>query len=134
MGKAIEKIIDKYGLTHKQMAERLGKSESWVDKRLSLALDVVGAVQNAIRSGYVSIEIALVIGQLPKNRQSKFLELIIETQKALDRKLTRDEVRLELRRFLNDTIYTIGYEGWDLMEFIRNSEKTPQLVEGMKIG
>lgn len=130
-GKAIKKIIDEYSLTHKQISERLGKSERWVGSRLSLALDVIKEVQNAIGRGFISIEQALIIGQLPKKGQGKFLNLIIETQRTLDRKLTRDEVRLELRRFLNDTIYTIGYEGWDLAEFIKTlkDNKTEILVD-----
>ena len=66
----------------KQIGERLKKSESWVDKRLSLVLDVIEEVKDAIRRGYISIEIALIIGQLPKNRQGKFLSFVIETQRS----------------------------------------------------
>lgn len=118
-GKAIKKIMDKFSLTQKQIGERLGKSESWVSKRLTLALDVIKEVQNAILTGEISITQAVIISQLPKNRQGKFLELVIAKQRELDRKFSANEIRLELRRFLNDTIYTIGYEGWDLADFIK---------------
>jgi len=42
---------------------------------------LVKEVQNAILRGAISIEQALIIGQLPKNRQLKFLNLLIATQK-----------------------------------------------------
>ena len=119
-GRAIKKIMDKSHLTQKQVGERLGKSKDWVGKRLSLALDVIKEVQDAITRNVISVEQAVIIGQLPKNRQGKFLDLIIARQGELDRKLSADETRLELRRFLNDTIYTVGYEGWDLADFIKS--------------
>jgi len=118
-GKAIKKIIDRFGLTQKQVAEKLGKSERWAGKRLQLALDVIKEVQNAIGTGVITINQAVIISQLSKNRQSKFFELVIAKQRELDRKFSESETRLELKRFLNDTIYTIGYEGRDLKEFIK---------------
>jgi len=118
-GKAIKKIMDKFDLTQKQIGERLGKSERWVGKRLQLALNVIKEVQNALGTGVITINQAVIISQLPKNRQSKFLDLVIAKQRELDRKLSESETRLELKRFLNDTIYTIGYEGWDLADFVQ---------------
>lgn len=118
-GKAIKKIMDKFNLTQKQVAERLGKSEMWVSRRLSIALDVIKDVQDALYRNDISVEQAVTISQLSKNRQSKFLELVIVKQKELNKKLSDNETRLELKRFLNDTIYTIGYEGRDLKDFIK---------------
>lgn len=118
-GKAIKKMMQKFELTQKQVAERLRKSESWVSSRLSLAFDVIKEVQKAIFDGRISTTQAVVISQLPKNRQGKFLDILIQRQNELDKKLSIGETRLELKRFLNDTIYTIGYEGWDLDDFLK---------------
>ena len=118
-GRAIKKLMDKFSLTQKQIGERLGKSERWVGKRLQLALDVIKEVQDAIGTGVITINQAVIISQLPKNRQSKFFNLVIAKQRELDRKFSESETRLELKRFLNDTIYTVGYEGWDLADFVK---------------
>jgi len=118
-GKAIKKIMDKFGLNQKQIGDKLGKSDTWVWSRLSVALDVIKEVQDTISRGGISVAQAVIISQIPKNRQSKFLNLVIARQRELNRKLLDNETRLELRRFLNDTIYTIGYEGWDLKDFIK---------------
>lgn len=96
-GKAIKKIMDKSHLTQKQIGERLGKSQQWVGKRLSLALDVIKEVQDAITTGGITINQAVIISQLPKNRQSKFLDLVIAKQRELDRKLSESETRLILK-------------------------------------
>ena len=58
----------------------------WVSRRLSLALDVIKEVQEALERGDISLAQALIIGQLsPKegkltpyfvNQQRKFLNLI----------------------------------------------------------
>ena len=122
-GKAIQKMMDKYELTQNQIAERLRRSQSWVSRRLSLALEVIKEVQNAIMQGEISVEQAVIIGQLPKNRQAEFLNLIIQKQKELDKKLTGEETRLELRRFQNDTIITIGYQGWEFKDFVEALKK-----------
>jgi hypothetical protein len=53
-----------------------------LSNRLSLALDVIKEVQNAIFEGRISVTQVVIISQLPKNREAKFLDLIIETQRS----------------------------------------------------
>ena len=117
-GKAIQKMIEKFKLTQKQVAERLRRSDSWVSQRLSLALDVVRDVQNAISRGEISVTQAVIIGQLPANKQTEFLNIVLQKEKELRKKLSAEETRLELKRFQNDTIFTIGYQGVEFKEFI----------------
>lgn len=118
-GKAIKEMMERLKLNVKQIAERLRRSESWVYNRLSLAFDTIKEVQNAISRGWISVEQAVITSQLPKDRQASFLNLVIQKQRELDKKLSGSETRKELKRFLNDTIYTIGYEGWDLDDFLK---------------
>ena len=81
----------------KQIGERLRKSKSWVNRRLSVALDIIKEVQNAIGTGVITINQAVIISQLPKNRQGKFLDFVIAKQRELDRKLSADETRFYAR-------------------------------------
>lgn len=119
-GKAIQKMMDKFKLTQKHVAEKLRRSPSWVSQRLSLALDVVKEVQDAISRGEISVTQAVIIGQLLKDKQTEFLNIIRKKDKELQKKLSAEETRLELKRFQNDTIFTIGYQGLEYKEFIES--------------
>ena len=59
---------------------QLRLSERWKLRRLLLALDVIKGVQEAILHGAITIIQAVVISQLPKNRQGMSLNLIIASQ------------------------------------------------------
>ncbi|MFQ5979867.1 MAG: ParB/RepB/Spo0J family partition protein [Candidatus Heimdallarchaeota archaeon] len=124
-GKAIKKMMDKLDINQKQVAERLRRSQSWVGTRLSLALEVADEVQEALVQQKISVSQAIIIGQLKEeDKQRAFLEVVLEEQKkAENRKLTADETRRLRTRFLNDTIYTIGYGGWDIEEFVETLKK-----------
>ncbi len=121
-GKAIKKMMDKFDLTQKQVAERLRKSQSWVSNRLSLALDIAKEVKDALTKGIISVAQAVIISQIDlgeeANKQKEFLGIIINKEQDLNRKLSTDETRLELKRFRNDTIFTIGFSGWNIDEFL----------------
>ena len=119
-GRAIQKYVEKYGLTQTEVAKKLGKTKQWVNNRLSLVLKIVKVVQDALSKGLISPDHAVLISRISEGKykdweemQRKFLNLIIE------KKLSRDEARKELTRFLNDTIYTIGFSGKTINEFIQ---------------
>lgn len=122
-GKAIKELIDKLHINQSQIAEKLGKSPSWVSKRLSLALDLVEPVTKMIMNKSITPTQAIQISKLQPNEQTKFAELIIDRQNELGKKLTDAEIRIELIRFKNDTIYTIGYEGVKIEPFTDNLQK-----------
>lgn len=117
--KIIKKIMDKYDLSQREIARKLGKSDTWVLRRLALVLKITDKVQNALREGKISAEHAALIARISeemkedwKQKQNQFLQLILKN------KWSRDETRVQLKRFLNDTIYTIGYQGRNLDDFI----------------
>ncbi len=118
-GRVIKKIIDEFQLTQTDIAKRLGKSRTWVGKRLSLVLKVVEEVQEALSKGSITPEHASLIAQISEERfddweekQREFLRVIIKS------KWSRDETRIQLKRFFNTTLCTIGYEGRELEDFI----------------
>lgn len=89
-------------------AEKFRRSERWVSKRLKLTNELIKEVKNAIFLSEISIEQALIIGQVSKNKQSPFLHILLQKQAALqqetkdqERRLTAKETRLELKLFLN---------------------------------
>ncbi len=51
--------------------------QSWVGSRLSLALDVIKEVQNAIYDGRITLTKAVIISQLSMNIQRIFLDFVI---------------------------------------------------------
>lgn len=118
-GKAIKEMMDRLELTQTEISEKLGKSRTWVRDRLSLALDIVESVRNMIGENLLTASQAVFIARLPPNKQSKFAEIIIKRQKSLGRKINNDELRNELKKFGNDTIYTVGYEGHDIISFLK---------------
>ena len=111
--------MDNYELSQREIAKKLGRSETWVRSRLALVLKITDKVQDALKDGKISAEHASLIARISEEiyedweeRQNHFLELILKN------KWSRDETRTQLKRFLNDTIYTIGYQGKTLDEFI----------------
>ena len=121
-GKAIKKMMSKFKLSQKQVAERLRKSQSWVSQRLSLALDIHVSVKKALTEGKISVAQAVIISQIDLKKeatlQEEFLNVVLNIEKELKRKLSPEETRLELRRFRNNTICTIGFSGWNLDDFL----------------
>lgn len=118
-GKVIQRYIARYNLTQKDISKRIGKSETWVYRRLGLVLDIIKDVQDALSRRVISGEHATLISQISKNKfddwkekQKQFLKLILKN------KWTRDETRDQLKKFFNQTIYTIGYEGKTIDDFI----------------
>ena len=115
----IKKIMDKYELSQKEIAEKIGRSPRWVSARLSLVLRVTNKVQDALSSGVISADHVSIISSISEERykdwedkQNAFLSYIIKN------KWSRDETRSQLKKYLNDTLYTIGYQGRELADFI----------------
>lgn len=119
-GKVIQKMIENHNLKQTDIAKKLGKSENWVGRRLSLVLKVVKKVQDALSRGEISAEHVFTISQINQKRfddwekkQKEFLGLILK------HKWTRDVTRVQLKRFFNTTIFTVGYQGRTLDDFIK---------------
>jgi len=124
--RVIKKMMDKYELNQKIIAEKLGRSPQWVSARLSLVLRVTKKVQDALSSGGISADHVNLISTISEERykdweekQNLFLDYIIENE------WTRDDSRKQLKKFLNDTLYTIGYQGKksaDFIEILKNNQ------------
>lgn len=113
-GKVINKIITKYEITQKVLATKLGISEASISNFLTLVLDLHENVSTALSNGEINYGIAVVIGSLKFELQPMFLEII------LARKTSNPADAHKLKsKFLNDTIYTIGYQGRKSIEFIK---------------
>ena len=112
-GKVINKIITKYELTQKEISKRLGISEANVSQLLTLALSLHEDVSTALNNGKINYTIASIIGSLNTKLQPKFLKII------LDRKISKSMDAIKLKaKYLNDTLYTIGYQGKNSIDFI----------------
>ena len=119
-GKVINKIITKYKITQDELAKRLGISQPLISNLLTLALSLHEDVSTALSNGKINYSVAAIIGSLEFNKQPKFLEIILE------RKISKSADASKLKaKFLNDTIYTIGYQGKksiDFIEILKNNE------------
>ena len=117
-GKVLNEIMEVYGYSQRELAEEVGKSRRWVSDRLTLALDVHEGVHDMLQRGDISQTVANVIGGVPNPTQPDFAEYLIEND------VTNRQDALSLRRrFLNDTLYTIGYQGRDWDEFVSTLEE-----------
>jgi len=86
-GKAIQKIMETYEFSQRQVSKKIGKSQFWVNSRLSLVLRIVKEVQVALSKNLISAEHASLISQINEykfvdweNKQREFLGLIIKNK------------------------------------------------------
>ena len=67
---ALHDLVQEYGYTQRQLAERLGKSQTWISQRLTL-LDLAPAVADQVASGEVDPATAREIARLAPAVQSQ---------------------------------------------------------------
>lgn len=113
-GKILHQITQEFGISGTELARRIGKGEDWVRRRIKLALDLHESVAEALENNIITMRVAEIIATLEIQPQAGFLLYICNN------KIERNEaeVRKAKKCFLNNTIYTIGYEGKELKEFI----------------
>lgn len=113
-GKILHQIASNLSLSNAQIAQKIGKSKDWVNHRVKLALDLHEDVAKALESGEITFALAArIIAQLPMKTQSSFLIYLLQNNIK-----DVDKARVAMRRFLNTTLYTIGYEGKSLDQFL----------------
>lgn len=113
-GKILHQIASNLSLSNAQIAKKIGKSKDWVNHRVKLALDLHEDVAKALESGEITFALAArIIAQLPMKTQSSFLIYLLQNNIK-----DVDKARVAMRRFLNTTLYTIGYEGKSLDQFL----------------
>ncbi len=112
-GNVVLRIMQKHGLSEDEVAKKLGVSKKWVRERLALVLKVHEEVRKLVQEGKLSLGHAVVISKIEDpQKQLKFAKLILE------KGWTVKQAEEALVEFLNDTIFTIGYEGRTFEEFI----------------
>ena len=112
-GLILSKMMEQYGWSQREVAKRLNVSHDWVSQRVRVALELHDKVAKALDSGKINFNVAAVIAGVDVRRQPEFLKIMIEKNITLN----TDAWTLR-RQFLNDTIYTIGYQGHDTTSFI----------------
>jgi ParB family chromosome partitioning protein len=112
-GKVLHQITQVTGWSQRDVAKKIGKSYQWVSKRIRVALDLHPDVADALEKGTITMAVAEIIASLEVSRQVTFLKYLLEN-KITD----AEEARKAKRRFLNTTIYTVGYEGREIQEFV----------------
>lgn len=112
-GNIVYRIMKKHGLSDGEVAKRLGVSVEWVKKRLALVLQVHEEVRKMVAEGKLSLGHAIVISKIgDPNKQIKFAKLIVKNGWSVKQ---AEEALIE---FLNDTIFTVGYEGISFEKFL----------------
>jgi ParB family chromosome partitioning protein len=113
-GKVLHKLTEEFKISNAELARRLGKSSNWVNQRIRIALDLHKDVEAALNKNQITFRVAEIIASLEPSTQCAFLKYIL-----VNKITNEDEVRLAKKRFLNSTIYTIGYEGKTIEQFIK---------------
>lgn len=112
-GKVINDLLTEHEMSQGTLAEHLGKSQRWVNERIKVALELDPKVKGLVQEGELSYTIARIVTQVPEDRQLDFAEHLLENEVTNSAEASRYK-----KRFLNDTIYTIGYQQRDFDVFV----------------
>lgn len=114
IAEVLHKLVIDYGLSEMEIAKRIGRSVAWVSQHLMLKLKLSPKVKALLNEGKLTFSHALVLAKIPdEKRQDEFAELTLKNKWSAEKALE------ELAVFLNDTIFTIGYEERSLDELIK---------------
>lgn len=113
-GKVLHKITQDYNISGAELAKKIGKSDNWVNSRIKVAMDLHESVANALENNEITLRVAEIISSLAPEGQEGFLKYL--KSNGIER--NEPEARKAKKRFLNNTLYTIGYEGKELPAFI----------------
>jgi ParB family chromosome partitioning protein len=111
-GRVLKKIMEQYGWSQREIARKLSVEDKWVGRRLRVALDLHEEVAKSLDTGKINFSVASVIGGVALEKQPNLLNIIIE--KGITNHTQAGSIR---RQYLNDTIYTVGYQDLDINNF-----------------
>lgn len=112
-GKVINDMLTQEDISQGELADRLGKSQRWVSERIKVALELDPKVKGLVQEGELSYTIARIVTQVPEEKQLEFAEHLLENDVNKSAEASRYK-----QRFLNDTLYTVGYQGRNFDEFL----------------
>lgn len=113
-GRVLHQITQEYSISAHDLSLKLGKGKNWVSQRIKLALNLHPDVAKALEAEKISTHVAEIISTLDLPSQREFLIYLS------DNNITNEnEVRKTKKRFLNQTIYTIGHEDRKLTDFMQ---------------
>lgn len=112
-GRVLNHMINEYGITQGELADRLGKSTNWISSRIRMALKLHEDVQDMMERGDLSFSIARSLSSVDKSDQPDLAKRFLQEEPT-----TTTEANEIKSRYFNDTIYTIGYQGKDWDEFV----------------
>ncbi|RJS90070.1 ParB/RepB/Spo0J family partition protein [Candidatus Bathyarchaeota archaeon] len=112
-GRVLSRMMERYGWSQAELARRLNVSTNWIRRRLRVALELHEEVAKALDGGEIGFQVASIIGGIPIDRQPEFLKIILKKGVT-----DHTEAGILRRQFLNDTIFTIGYQDRDIESFI----------------
>ena len=82
---AIRALTEEYGLTMKQVAGRLKRSDSWCGNLLNLVM-IPTAIQESVAAGQTPVSAALELVKLPGDQQIKVFETLTRGGREGDRR------------------------------------------------
>ncbi|MFQ6077221.1 MAG: ParB/RepB/Spo0J family partition protein, partial [Candidatus Bathyarchaeia archaeon] len=77
-GLHIRRMMDEFGYTQTQVAEKLGKSQPWVSNRLSLANRLAPKTEEAFITRVITKSHARELAELPKEDQPAVVERVVK--------------------------------------------------------
>jgi len=113
-GKVLSKMMESYGWNQTELARKLNVGQQWVARRLRVALELHEEVAKALDQGKIGFQVAAIIAGIAPEEQLQFMQIIIK--KGIT---DHTDAGLLRRQYLNDTIYTIGYQGKNIEQFIK---------------
>jgi len=117
-GRSLSNMMERYEWSQSEIARRLSVEAKWVGRRLRVALDLHEDVAKALDNERINFSVASVIGGVPIAEQPTLLDIILERGVT-----SHAEAGILRRQFLNDTIYTIGYQDLEIDDFIDKLKK-----------
>ncbi|MGD0646164.1 MAG: ParB/RepB/Spo0J family partition protein [Candidatus Bathyarchaeia archaeon] len=118
-GKVLSQMMEKHGWSQKELGRRLNVDPSWISRRIRVALELHEQVAKALDEGKISMDIAGIISGVAISQQPALLKVII------DRGITQSpDASKAKQQFLNNTIFTIGYQGRSIEDFVEALKKS----------
>lgn len=117
-GRVLSEIMERYKWNQSEIARKLSVESKWVGRRLRVALDLHEAVAKTLDNGEINFSVASVIGGVPVKAQPTLMKIFLERGVT-----SMTEAGTLRRQFLNDTIFTIGFQDREITEFIDELKK-----------